>query len=201
MKPFWTWTFWPTMGQMMKVTPPCHPVSYFDIIIDKFFLVQSLVNIVYLKFCLVGDKYLLFVGPASTPTSSTSSPPQGVEEPPSPHGAWAGMFSGSVGSFFGGSGGAFGRLAYSARRGPGRPRKEGIKSTREGKVVRKQVQFKYLLNAIPINVMTYDLHMRKFCFIWQLKIESCSKVLLTVWLFSNLTVRRLFISFFLFLLI
>ncbi|VVD03617.1 unnamed protein product [Leptidea sinapis] len=66
-------------------------------------------------------------GPASTPTSCASSP-RG-EEPASPHGAISQT--------------AFFHQTYtrpfftSGRRGPGRPRKEGAKLAREGKIVRR----------------------------------------------------------------
>ncbi|GBP54294.1 hypothetical protein EVAR_32641_1 [Eumeta japonica] len=67
-------------------------------------------------------------GPASTPTSCASSP-RG-EEPASPHGALAQI------SFFHHQ--PYSRPFFtSTRRGPGRPRKEGVKLAREGKIVRR----------------------------------------------------------------
>ncbi|CAB3239125.1 unnamed protein product [Arctia plantaginis] len=69
-----------------------------------------------------------YTGPGSTPTSCASSP-RG-EEPASPHGAI------SQPSFFHHQ--SYTRPFFtSGRRGPGRPRKEGPKLVREGKIVRR----------------------------------------------------------------
>ncbi|KAI8424060.1 hypothetical protein MSG28_002687 [Choristoneura fumiferana] len=68
-----------------------------------------------------------YAGPASTPTSCASSP-RG-EEPASPHG-------GTQPAFFHHQ--PYARPFFtSGRRGPGRPRKEGAKLAREGKIVRR----------------------------------------------------------------
>ncbi|XP_063360644.1 histone-lysine N-methyltransferase 2C [Cydia amplana] len=70
-----------------------------------------------------------YAGPASTPTSCASSP-RG-EEPASPHGGAA-----AVPAFFHHQ--PYARPFFtSGRRGPGRPRKEGAKLAREGKIVRR----------------------------------------------------------------
>ncbi|CAG4991486.1 unnamed protein product [Parnassius apollo] len=69
-----------------------------------------------------------YAGPGSTPTSCASSP-RG-EEPASPHGAVAQP------AFFHHQ--PYSRPFFSSgRRGPGRPRKEGAKLAREGKIVRR----------------------------------------------------------------
>ncbi|CAH2071742.1 unnamed protein product, partial [Iphiclides podalirius] len=69
-----------------------------------------------------------YAGPGSTPTSCASSP-RG-EEPASPHGAVAQP------TFFHHQ--PYSRPFFSSgRRGPGRPRKEGAKLAREGKIVRR----------------------------------------------------------------
>ncbi|KPJ08857.1 Histone-lysine N-methyltransferase MLL3 [Papilio machaon] len=69
-----------------------------------------------------------YVGPGSTPTSCASSP-RG-EEPASPHGGAAQP------AFFHHQ--PYSRPFFtSVRRGPGRPRKEGPKLAREGKIVRR----------------------------------------------------------------
>ncbi|KAI8424064.1 hypothetical protein MSG28_002687 [Choristoneura fumiferana] len=69
-----------------------------------------------------------YAGPASTPTSCASSP-RG-EEPASPHG-------GTQPAFFHHQ--PYARPFFtSGRRGPGRPRKEGAKLAREGKIVRSR---------------------------------------------------------------
>lgn len=71
-----------------------------------------------------------YPGPASTPTSCASSP-RG-EEPASPHGGALQP------TFFHHQ--PYHRPFFSAgRRGPGRPRKDGPKLTREGKIVRRLV--------------------------------------------------------------
>ncbi|XP_063376990.1 histone-lysine N-methyltransferase 2C-like [Cydia fagiglandana] len=70
-----------------------------------------------------------YAGPASTPTSCASSP-RG-EEPASPHGGAA-----AAPAFFHHQ--PYARPFFtSGRRGPGRPRKEGAKLAREGKIVRR----------------------------------------------------------------
>lgn len=69
-----------------------------------------------------------YTGPGSTPTSCASSP-RG-EEPASPHGGV------SQPAFFHHQ--TYTRPFFtSGRRGPGRPRKEGPKLVREGKIVRR----------------------------------------------------------------
>lgn len=101
----------------------------FDLTIGKlFFLNVNYKCNVYrsIEVFVVVDFY---AGPASTPTSCASSP-RG-EEPASPHG-------GSQPSFFHHQ--PYHRPFFTAgRRGPGRPRKDGPKLTREGKIVRRWV--------------------------------------------------------------